>query len=258
LIRRDGSYKDLDGKTTGTGVHESQSRSQWALIDCVDRTPGGAAFACCCDCRRPDNYRPPRSGLPVSNIPTKKADSSSIINHLARRGFIQPGAYKGSRISWTNSYIGERIAWGIITADMSGASEGWFHIQLGQLDQQITLIARPRHIGGRQWYFLCPSNTAGRKKHNQSRADGDLPHRHRMAASRSGHAPLLDWVLMTRTQSSLTIKANAASNFLPRNHAVAAIKRRCFRTPQGFMRLRDRRVDRLQRVPIILVRTLNV
>jgi hypothetical protein len=130
----------LDGKTTGTGVHESQSRSQWALIDCVDRTPGGAAFACCCDCRRRDNYRPPRSGLPVSNIPTKKADSSSIINHLARRGFIQPGAYKGSRISWTNSYIGERIAWGIITADMSGASEGWFHIQLGQLDQQITLI----------------------------------------------------------------------------------------------------------------------
>ena len=30
------------------------------------------------------------------------------LNRLARRGFIQPGAYKGSRISWTNSYTGER------------------------------------------------------------------------------------------------------------------------------------------------------
>jgi hypothetical protein len=78
------------------------------------------------------------------------------LNRLARRGFIQPGACKGSWISWTNSYTGERIAWGIITADMSGAGEGWFRIQLGQLDQQITLIARPRHFDGRQWYFICP------------------------------------------------------------------------------------------------------
>ena len=79
------------------------------------------------------------------------------LNGLARRGFIQPGAYKGSGISWTNSYTGEPIASGLITAEMNGSDEGWFRIQIGSLDQRIILVARPCHFGGRQWYFICPS-----------------------------------------------------------------------------------------------------
>jgi len=39
---------------------------------------------------------------------------------------------------------------------MQGEQEGWFRIQLGQFDQRIILVARPRHFGGRQWYFMCP------------------------------------------------------------------------------------------------------
>lgn len=78
------------------------------------------------------------------------------LNRLARRGFIDRGGYKGGGISWTNNYTGEQIASGLITADMSGPDEGWFRIQIGSLDQQINLVARPRHFGGRQWYFICP------------------------------------------------------------------------------------------------------
>jgi hypothetical protein len=39
---------------------------------------------------------------------------------------------------------------------MSGHSEGWLRIGLGSLDQRIMLVAKQRHFGGRQWYFVCP------------------------------------------------------------------------------------------------------
>jgi hypothetical protein len=79
------------------------------------------------------------------------------INTMARRGIIRPGSATGPvRTCWTNKVTGEEIATGIITADMSGTSEGSFRIQVGRLDQHITLLARERHFGGRQWYFLCP------------------------------------------------------------------------------------------------------
>jgi len=82
------------------------------------------------------------------------------LNTLARRGFIQPGTATGPiGINWTDCYSGEVTASAIITADMSGPHEGWLRIQgikADGLDQRIGLVARPRHFGGRQWYFICP------------------------------------------------------------------------------------------------------
>jgi hypothetical protein len=61
------------------------------------------------------------------------------LNRLARKGFIKPGANIGARgITWTHSYWGE-IANGVISADMSEPNEGWLRIQLGSLDQWVTI-----------------------------------------------------------------------------------------------------------------------
>jgi hypothetical protein len=79
------------------------------------------------------------------------------LNHLARRGFIKFGANIGARgISWSNSHHGA-IASGVISADMTDPSHAWFRVALGSFVQQITLVSRPRHFGGRQWFFQCPA-----------------------------------------------------------------------------------------------------
>jgi hypothetical protein len=79
------------------------------------------------------------------------------LNQLARKGFIKFGGNVGIRgITWSNSYWGE-IASGLINADMTNPDNAWFEISIGGFRQRITLIARPRHFGGRQWFFECPA-----------------------------------------------------------------------------------------------------
>ena len=78
------------------------------------------------------------------------------LNHLARKGFIKFGANIGARgISWVNSH-GRAIANGVITADMTDPGHAWFRIAVGGLAQRIALVSRPRHLGGHQWFFVCP------------------------------------------------------------------------------------------------------
>jgi hypothetical protein len=78
------------------------------------------------------------------------------MNLLARRGFIVPGSTTGPHaIRWMNSN-GEVGASGWISADMRSDIEGMLHIQIGELDQAITMVPLPRYYGGRQWFFVCP------------------------------------------------------------------------------------------------------
>jgi hypothetical protein len=39
---------------------------------------------------------------------------------------------------------------------MTDPSHARFRIAIGRLVQQITLVCRPRHFGGCQWFFVCP------------------------------------------------------------------------------------------------------
>jgi hypothetical protein len=79
------------------------------------------------------------------------------LNELARKGFIKFGADIGARrISWSNSQR-RKIASAVFTADMTDPSRAWFRVAIGRFLQGITLVSRPRHYGGRQWFYLCPA-----------------------------------------------------------------------------------------------------
>jgi hypothetical protein len=79
------------------------------------------------------------------------------LNRLRRQGLVRPGSRTGpAAIHWSDRSTGEIFAIGTMSASMEDTSLGWFRINLGRLDQFIVLIAKPRHFGGRQWYFSCP------------------------------------------------------------------------------------------------------
>jgi hypothetical protein len=77
------------------------------------------------------------------------------INRLVQAGAIRSGAHIESRTAWSNSYYGDLTA--SMEAKISSTEEGWFRIRIEEvgLDQRINLVSRPRHFGGRHWYFIC-------------------------------------------------------------------------------------------------------
>ena len=80
------------------------------------------------------------------------------LNWLIRRRIVVPGLRltQPRIVSWSNTYSGEQIATAAITSDLWNDDEGSLSINIGGGVQRICLIARPRHFGGRQWYFICP------------------------------------------------------------------------------------------------------
>jgi hypothetical protein len=78
------------------------------------------------------------------------------LNLLIRQGAVRPGVSTGpGLIQWTRNEE-EVIASAAITANLCDPETGWLSIQTSWLNQRIILVSRPRHYGGRQWYFICP------------------------------------------------------------------------------------------------------
>jgi len=85
------------------------------------------------------------------------------INHLIRERFLAPGKITQPRaFHWKDEY-GDVVADARISADMTGDATadikfryGVMRILADWIDETVQLIARPRHFGGDQWYFICP------------------------------------------------------------------------------------------------------
>ncbi|MET0514302.1 MAG: hypothetical protein ABW047_03100 [Nitrospiraceae bacterium] len=73
------------------------------------------------------------------------------LNQLLREGLERHGKI----VRWTSSRSGE-IANGALTFWKESEDRGFLRIVMGNLDQRLDLLARPRHFGGQQWYFKCP------------------------------------------------------------------------------------------------------
>lgn len=79
------------------------------------------------------------------------------LNKLIRQSLVGPNASWGPNfIRWSYTYTDEAVASGWLTGGRASENSGWMQVQLGTLHQQITLVRRPRHFGGGQWYFVCP------------------------------------------------------------------------------------------------------
>jgi hypothetical protein len=102
----------------------------------------------------------PRDRRSNAKTPTKSMPSGGIEagpEPVNSSGKCATGTRSGPYlIQWTNNYTGEVVRSGEITSGFCSQEEGWFRFEADGLDQRIILVARPRHFGGAQWYFICP------------------------------------------------------------------------------------------------------
>ncbi len=85
---------------------------------------------------------------------TLEAGLKLDINRLVLNGLIPPLGYQ-SLIRWSWSKEGE-IATADITCRLETERLGTCDLNRAGRIQRIVIVARERHFGGVQWYFICP------------------------------------------------------------------------------------------------------
>jgi hypothetical protein len=97
--------------------------------------------------------------------PTVERCHSIATTLLVRKGVIEPGAWRSSTVTWSNSVTGEQVS--AIGIDAIAYQDGTGLVRLrytltgydgqsGPLDYPVRLVTTRPHLGGVRWWFICP------------------------------------------------------------------------------------------------------
>jgi hypothetical protein len=89
----------------------------------------------------------PRDRWRVTLDSGRKLDLAKLIQRVAGK--------PGSNISWLLTYgSGEKVTVLLKLRDV----DGWAELSFGGRWQAFSLVSSPRHLGGLQWYVVCPKS----------------------------------------------------------------------------------------------------
>ena len=106
-------------------------------------------------------------GRPASGRPNATNSLRLDLAKLMRGGQFAPGAVRRSSITWSSPYSGERITTALLECEMIDRTHGSVRLRhvaytapgqpAAAQDYRVHLTTTAQHLGGRRWWFVCPS-----------------------------------------------------------------------------------------------------
>ena len=106
-------------------------------------------------------------GRQASGRPNATSSLRLDLAKMMRGGHCAPGTVQRSSITWSSPYSGERIVTALLECEMIHLTHGSVRLRhvaytapgqpAAAQDYRVHLTTTAQHLGGRRWWFICPS-----------------------------------------------------------------------------------------------------